>query len=83
MGSPSQGLDYMLAAIIWHEMAHVEGADEQDAQKREQELWTSFIRDERVDRLVGLRYLEARQKRRDRDDVLLVVSASAGSQDPY
>src|SRR5262245_3927179 len=28
-------LDCMLAAIIWHEMAHIDGADEAAAQRRE------------------------------------------------
>src|SRR6185437_6774682 len=46
-------LDHMLAAIIWHEMAHLEGAPEPEAQRREQELWTTFIRDRRVDQTVG------------------------------
>ena len=59
----SQVLDYMLAAIIWHEMAHLEGAQEPEAQRQEQELWTTFIRDGRIDRIVGLRYLTALQAR--------------------
>jgi len=65
----SQVLDHMLAAIIWHEMAHVEGAPEPEAQRREQELWATFIRDGRVDRVVGLRYLQALGKRGS-DEVL-------------
>jgi hypothetical protein len=59
----SQVLDHMLAAIIWHEMAHLEGAQEPEAQRREQELWTTYIRDGRVDPVVGLRYLEALRAR--------------------
>jgi hypothetical protein len=66
-GSPV--LDCMLAAIIWHEMAHVDGAPEPEAQRREQELWTRFIRDGRVDQVVGLRYLQALEQRGS-DDVL-------------
>src|SRR2546427_12221237 len=29
----------ILAAIIWHEMAHIDGADEEQAQRREEGLW--------------------------------------------
>ena len=46
----SQVLDCMVAAIIWREMAHLERAQEPEAQKREQELWTTYIRDGRIDR---------------------------------
>jgi hypothetical protein len=47
-----------LAAVIWHEMAHLDGAGESEAREREQALWTSFVRDDKVDRLSGLRYLK-------------------------
>jgi hypothetical protein len=50
---------HALAAIIWHEMAHMEGADEAQAQKREEALWTRFVRDQLVDRTTALRYLKA------------------------
>lgn len=50
---------HALAAIIWHEMAHIEGADEPQAQKREESLWTRFVRDDVVDRVTALRYLKA------------------------
>jgi hypothetical protein len=63
----SQVLDYMLASIIWHEMAHLDGAEEPEAQRREQELWTTYIRDGRVDPIVGLRYLEALRARGSSD----------------
>lgn len=56
---------HALAAAIWHEVAHVEGADERDARNREQLLWTGFIRDQRVDRVDGLRYLSALELRPD------------------
>lgn len=49
---------HVLAAIIWHEMAHLEGADEPSAQEREASLWRSFVRDARVDAVGGLRYLK-------------------------
>jgi hypothetical protein len=54
-----------LASIIWHEMAHAEGADEREARRREQSLWTTFVRDQRVDEVTALRYLEALTKRPD------------------
>lgn len=56
---------HALAAVVWHEMAHVAGADEREARKREQALWTSFIRDQRVDPVVALRYLSALDRRPD------------------
>jgi hypothetical protein len=56
---------HALAAAIWHEMAHVAGADEREARLQEQVLWTSFIRDQRVDREYGLRYLSALERRPD------------------
>jgi hypothetical protein len=54
---------HALAAIIWHEMAHIEGADEAEAQKREEKLWTRFVRDDLVDRTTALRYLKALSER--------------------
>lgn len=50
---------HALAAVIWHEMAHVEGADERKARHQEEVLWMSFIRDQRVDGVAGLRYLKS------------------------
>jgi hypothetical protein len=55
---------HALAAILWHEMAHLDGADETEAQRREERLWTTFVRDDRVDRTAGLRYLRAMRHRR-------------------
>ena len=49
--------DYALAAIIWHEMAHIDGADEPAAQRAEEQLWKEFILANRVDRARGMRYL--------------------------
>jgi hypothetical protein len=54
---------HALAAIIWHEMAHIEGADEAQAQKREEALWTRYVRDDLVDRTTALRYLKALSER--------------------
>ena len=53
-----------LAAIIWHEMAHIEGADEPEAQRREEALWTRFLLEERIDGTQALRYLDLLKKRR-------------------
>ena len=57
--------DYMLASIIWHEMAHIKGADEAAARRAEQEMWTGFVRDGAVDQLTGMRYLRALANRTD------------------
>ncbi len=54
----------MLAAVIWHEMAHAEGLDERQAQLREEDLWKQFVQRGLVDSDVGLTYLnELRQRR--------------------
>jgi len=45
-------------------MAHIDGADEAEAQRREEQLWTAFLMQERVDRIPGLRYLKALKSRR-------------------
>jgi hypothetical protein len=56
---------YMLAAIIWHEMAHLDGADERGARHAEEQLWTRFVRDGVFDQVTALRYLHALTKRPD------------------
>ena len=56
--------DYALAAIIWHEMAHIDGADEPVAQQAEEQLWKEFILANRVDRARGMRYLALLKGRR-------------------
>ena len=40
----------MLGSIIWHEMAHIDGADEHGAQHQEEGLWKRFLGEGRVDR---------------------------------
>jgi hypothetical protein len=55
----------MLATIIWHEMAHLEGKDEHGARKAEEELWSRFVRDGVCDQVSVLRYLQALRKRPD------------------
>jgi hypothetical protein len=48
----------LLAAIIWHEMAHVDGADESEARRREEAMWKGFVLDGSVEAAEGLRYLK-------------------------
>jgi len=55
--------DYALATIIWHEMAHIDGADEATAQRAEEKLWTEFVVAGHVDRVRGMRYLALLKKR--------------------
>jgi hypothetical protein len=54
----------MLAAVIWHEMAHAEGLDERQAQHREEDLWKQFIQRSLVDSGTGLAYLDELRRRR-------------------
>src|SRR5262249_33797964 len=56
--------DYALAITIWHEMAHLGGADERTAQEREEELWLQFVNAGKIDARRGLAYLELLRKRR-------------------
>jgi hypothetical protein len=58
--------DYALATVIWHEMAHIDGADEAAAQEAEEQLWMEFIVAHRVDSARGMRYLALLKKRRAR-----------------
>ena len=62
--------EHILATIIWHEMAHIEGADEVEAQRREEALLTEYIISERVDRVEAMRYLATLKGRRGRDGKL-------------
>ena len=55
--------DYALACTVWHEMAHIAGADEREAQRREEQLLTQFIGASKVDATWGLRYLQRLRKR--------------------
>jgi hypothetical protein len=58
--------EYILASIIWHEMAHIDGADEMEAQHREEALWIRYVMDERVDPGDGMRYLSGLKSRRSK-----------------
>ena len=53
--------DYALATVIWHEMAHIDGADEAAAQEAEERLWMEFIVTQRVDGARGLALLKKRR----------------------
>jgi hypothetical protein len=55
--------EYMLATVIWHEMAHVAGADETEARRREEALWQRFILENAVERDAAMCYLAALRKR--------------------
>jgi hypothetical protein len=57
--------DYVLATVVWHEMAHIDGAQETEAQRREEQLWVQFILSGKVDGGRGLAYLRLLRKRRD------------------
>ena len=59
----SQLHKHILASIIWHEMAHADGADEAEAQRQEEKLWTRFLLNEKVDRITALRYLALLKQR--------------------
>jgi hypothetical protein len=68
MASRGSGIfDYALATVIWHEMAHIDGADELKAQLEEERLWMQFVLAGRVDRVRGLQYLALLKKRRSGD----------------
>ena len=56
--------DYVLATIIWHEMAHLAGAGEHDAQRKEEDLRGRTRAARRVDTGQGLSYLALLRKRR-------------------
>jgi hypothetical protein len=55
--------DYALACTVWHEMAHIAGADERDAQRREEELCTRFLVSGKVEAGWGQSYLQQLRKR--------------------
>lgn len=54
----------MLAIVIWHEQAHVDGCDEAQAREREVSLWREFVRNGRVESSLGLTYLAALRDRK-------------------
>jgi hypothetical protein len=56
---------HALAAVLWHEMAHADGADELEARKREVALWTTFMRDQQIDAVLSQDYLVQLLRRPD------------------
>jgi hypothetical protein len=55
---------FILAAVIWHEMAHADGLDEAQARRREEELWRGFVATRVVDSVFGLAYLAELRSRK-------------------
>jgi len=55
--------DYALACTVWHEMAHIAGADERDAQRREEVLCTRFLVSGKVEAGWGQWYLQQLRRR--------------------
>jgi hypothetical protein len=47
----------VLASLVWHELAHVNGADERAAFEQERLLWRRFIAAGLVDGTFGLAYI--------------------------
>ena len=74
----------ILASLVWHELAHVFGSDEETAFQWEQALWRRFMNTGRVDAATAMAYIdrleEERSKARGRPDVLVVRSVAAGRQ---
>lgn len=56
----------VLAAMVWHEMAHLAGADEPAAQTREEQLWKGFMNEGCVDPELALRQMQIYVSRRPR-----------------
>lgn len=57
---------HVLAAMVWHEMAHLAAADEAEAQDREERLWRQFVLAGRIDPDLGLRQMQIYAARRPR-----------------
>ena len=69
--------EHMLASIIWHEMAHIAGADERGARLAEETLWTRFVRDGVCNQMTALRYLKALNERPGDDRMAVKVAPLA------
>jgi hypothetical protein len=54
----------ILSVVLWHEMAHAEGLDEDGARRREEDLWRQFILAKRVDQSTGMTYLQTLEARK-------------------
>jgi len=54
----------LLAALIWHEVAHVDGEDEERAQLREETLFRQFVTEHRIEFAAGQAVLRVMAARR-------------------
>ena len=63
-GQKNQTCVLLLAALIWHEAAHVDGEGEERAQLREEALFRQFITEHRVEFAAGQAVLRAMVARR-------------------
>jgi hypothetical protein len=63
-GQRNQTCVLLLAALIWHEAAHVDGASEERAQLREEALFRQFVIEHRVGFVAGHAVLRALVARR-------------------
>jgi hypothetical protein len=54
----------LLAALIWHEAAHLDGEGEERAQLREEALFLQFVTEHRVEFAAGQAVLRAMAARR-------------------
>ena len=50
-------LECVLAIVIWHEIAHIDGANESEARRREENVWREFLAAGKFDTAQGLTYL--------------------------
>jgi hypothetical protein len=64
---------YTLAAVVWHEMAHLAEADEREAQRKEEGLRKRFVVERRVDQVTALRYLKLMDDRHRGQELAVVV----------
>lgn len=74
--------EHILATIIWHEMAHIDGADEREAQRREEALWTQYVMEDRVDRGDRMQYPTALKDLRRREGAQREVHVVKGLSGP-
>ena len=62
-GRRDRFFDYVLAIKIFHEMAHLEGSNEEQARREEEGLWREFVVSQKVDAARGLVYLDLLRRR--------------------
>lgn len=66
----------VLAIVLWHEMQHLAGRNEQAACRAEERLWMQFVTEGVVDYVTGIRYHKGLMKRPCHAEV---VGASPGT----